>query len=194
MCGLAGFFSNLGPDQTRKSLEQMLQIQSHRGPDSRGLWCGSVCGIDVGLGLNRLKILDLSDAANQPKRTLVCGTSSSCRGSQASAVSEAPPITIIANFSKRGDATKSFQMLTNRLPTSGSLTTFGDSLLLTLAEGGDAVREQWFGALQRLTKEVFVDSTNFPAAFFEPPKWNVGNSITRPHRRRDCTLTRPIRG
>jgi len=66
MCGLAGFFSNLGPDQTRKSLEQMLQIQSHRGPDSRGLWCGSVCGIDVGLGLNRLKILDLSDAANQP--------------------------------------------------------------------------------------------------------------------------------
>src|SRR5438094_7995927 len=66
MCGLAGFFSNLGPDQTRKSLEQMLQIQSHRGPDSRGLWCGSVCGTAVGLELNRLKILDLSAAANQP--------------------------------------------------------------------------------------------------------------------------------
>jgi len=43
----------------------MLQVQGHRGPDSTGLWCGSVCGIDVGLGLSRLKILDISDLANQ---------------------------------------------------------------------------------------------------------------------------------
>ena len=105
----------------------------------------------------------LVDAANQPKRTLVCGTSSSWRGSQAGAVSETPPITIIANFSKRGDATKWFQMLTNRLPSSGSLRTFGDSLLLTLTERGDAVRKQWFDELRRHTKEVFVDSTNYPA-------------------------------
>ena len=65
MCGLAGFFSNLGPEQTRRSLGHMLQVQGHRGPDSTGLWCGSVCGIDVGLGLSRLKILDISDLANQ---------------------------------------------------------------------------------------------------------------------------------
>ncbi len=107
----------------------------------------------------------LAGAANQPRRTLVCGTSPSWRGGQAGAVSEAPQITIIANFSKRSDATKSFQILTNQLPSSASLATLGDSLLLTLTTGGDTVREQWFGELQRLTKEVFVDSANFPATF-----------------------------
>jgi asparagine synthase (glutamine-hydrolysing) len=44
----------------------MLQLQIHRGPDSTGTWCGTVRGVDIGLGLRRLKILDLSDAANQP--------------------------------------------------------------------------------------------------------------------------------
>lgn len=107
----------------------------------------------------------LAGAATEPKRPLVCGTSASWRGARSSAVSEASPITIIANFSKRGDETKSFRMLTNQLPSSASLATFGDSLLLTLTEGGDAVREQWFAELQRLTKEVFVDSTDFPATF-----------------------------
>jgi len=66
MCGLAGFFSNLGPEGTRRSLNHMLQVQRHRGPDSTGIWCGSVHGMDIGVGLCRLKILDLSDAANQP--------------------------------------------------------------------------------------------------------------------------------
>ena len=66
MCGLAGFFSNVGPERTRNSVAVMLQAQRHRGPDHTGIWSGSVCGTDVGLGLNRLKILDLSDAANQP--------------------------------------------------------------------------------------------------------------------------------
>src|SRR2546426_5174384 len=66
MCGLAGLFSTLGPEQTSKSVEDMLKVQRHRGPDSTGSWCGTVRGVDVGLGLNRLKILDLSDAANQP--------------------------------------------------------------------------------------------------------------------------------
>src|SRR5439155_13352573 len=45
---------------------RMLHVQSHRGPDSTGIWCDTLCGIDVSLGLSRLKILDLSDAANQP--------------------------------------------------------------------------------------------------------------------------------
>jgi asparagine synthase (glutamine-hydrolysing) len=66
MCGLAGFFSYLGPEQTRKTLARMLHVQSHRGPDSTGIWCDALSGIDVSLGLSRLKILDLSDAANQP--------------------------------------------------------------------------------------------------------------------------------
>ena len=44
----------------------MLEVQSHRWTDSTGIWYGTVCGTDIGLGLSRLKILDLSDAANQP--------------------------------------------------------------------------------------------------------------------------------
>jgi asparagine synthase (glutamine-hydrolysing) len=66
MCGLAGIFGFLGIERTRDAIERMLEVQTHRGPDSSGNWCGSVHGVNVGLGLRRLKILDLSDAANQP--------------------------------------------------------------------------------------------------------------------------------
>src|SRR5215468_7841757 len=66
MCGLIGYLSTLDLETTRKSAEQMLGIQKHRGPDSTGIWCGTVRGVNIGLGLNRLKILDLSDSANQP--------------------------------------------------------------------------------------------------------------------------------
>ena len=67
MCGLAALFGNFGgPERTRKSLTNMLRVQAHRGPDSTGLWCEKLRGVDIGLGLTRLKVLDLSDAANQP--------------------------------------------------------------------------------------------------------------------------------
>ena len=66
MCGLAGLFGSLGIERTRESVERMLKVQSHRGPDSSGVWCGTVSGTHIGLGLRRLKILDLSDAADQP--------------------------------------------------------------------------------------------------------------------------------
>src|SRR6266436_8975398 len=66
MCGLAGLFGSLGIERTREFTQRMLQVQIHRGPDSTGTWCGTVRGVDIGLGLRRLKILDLSDAANQP--------------------------------------------------------------------------------------------------------------------------------
>ena len=66
MCGLAGVFGALGVERTRESVTRMLQVQTHRGPDSAGSWCGTVHGMDIGLGLRRLKILDLSDASNQP--------------------------------------------------------------------------------------------------------------------------------
>jgi asparagine synthase (glutamine-hydrolysing) len=66
MCGLAGLFGSFGIEHTRQLVERMLQVQSHRGPDSNGIWCDTIRGVDFGLGLQRLKILDLSDAANQP--------------------------------------------------------------------------------------------------------------------------------
>src|SRR5438445_7856601 len=66
MCGLAGIFGAFDIERTRKSVEKMLEVQSHRGPDSSGKWFGSVRGVNIGLGFRRLKILDLSDAANQP--------------------------------------------------------------------------------------------------------------------------------
>lgn len=66
MCGLAAIFGTLGIERTRVSVERMLRVQTHRGPDSAGNWYGIIRGVDVGLGFRRLKILDLSDAANQP--------------------------------------------------------------------------------------------------------------------------------
>src|SRR5215471_694548 len=66
MCGLAGFFSNTGTEQMGQFVATMLEAQKHRGPDSTGFWSGTVRGTKIGVGLCRLKILDLSDAANQP--------------------------------------------------------------------------------------------------------------------------------
>src|SRR6266576_566235 len=66
MCGLAGVFGSFCLERVRESVEKMLDVQTHRGPDSVGAWCGSVNGVNISLGLRRLKILDLSDAANQP--------------------------------------------------------------------------------------------------------------------------------
>ena len=67
MCGLAGIVGSPRIEGTPlQTIERMLKVQAHRGPDSSGVWCGRVHGLDIGLGFRRLKILDLSDAANQP--------------------------------------------------------------------------------------------------------------------------------
>jgi asparagine synthase (glutamine-hydrolysing) len=66
MCGLAALFGCLGVQRTRESVARMLQVQSHRGPDSAGIWSDTVRAVDISLGLQRLKVLDLSDAADQP--------------------------------------------------------------------------------------------------------------------------------
>lgn len=60
MCGIAGI---VGKHPDNKLLVQsMLDKQSHRGPDAQGSWSEEgIC-----LGHNRLSILDLSEAANQP--------------------------------------------------------------------------------------------------------------------------------
>lgn len=60
MCGIAGIITALDREQ---DLEQMLDLQKHRGPDHTGKYIdkGFAC-----LGHNRLSIIDLSEAANQP--------------------------------------------------------------------------------------------------------------------------------
>jgi asparagine synthase (glutamine-hydrolysing) len=63
MCGIAGFIdSRLSKADQDPLLEKMLQSIAHRGPDARGKYFDGA----VGLGHNRLSIIDLSVDGNQP--------------------------------------------------------------------------------------------------------------------------------
>ena len=66
MCGLAGIWSNniLKTDDIKISLNKMSKSIKHRGPDSQGVWVDGSCGL--GFAHQRLSIIDLSDAGNQP--------------------------------------------------------------------------------------------------------------------------------
>ena len=63
MCGIAGI---IDPESTSENINhqllKMLAKTNHRGPDFTGHWVDK----HTGLGHNRLKIIDLSDHANQP--------------------------------------------------------------------------------------------------------------------------------
>jgi asparagine synthase (glutamine-hydrolysing) len=63
MCGIAGIF---GSNWERMQLEAMVNIQHHRGPDHTELYVDP-SGL-AGLGHNRLSIIDLSSAGNQPMK------------------------------------------------------------------------------------------------------------------------------
>ena len=60
MCGIAGIVGR--NPENKLVLARMLDKQKHRGPDAQGTWSED----EVCLGHNRLSILDLSEAANQP--------------------------------------------------------------------------------------------------------------------------------
>jgi asparagine synthase (glutamine-hydrolysing) len=66
MCGIAGVLSFDGSsfEVTPSYLERMRDTMIHRGPDGEGLWISD--DRTAGLGFRRLKIIDLSDRANQP--------------------------------------------------------------------------------------------------------------------------------
>lgn len=61
MCGIIGI---LGKNWKPEDLHAMILSQKHRGPDAEGFYIDSQK--QVGLGQNRLSIIDLSDAARQP--------------------------------------------------------------------------------------------------------------------------------
>ena len=59
MCGVAGIAGGV-PD--RQLVEAMCDLIAHRGPDGSGIYEDK----NVVLGHRRLKIIDLSEVANQP--------------------------------------------------------------------------------------------------------------------------------
>jgi asparagine synthase (glutamine-hydrolysing) len=65
MCGIAGIVDpTLSHDHGEDLLTRMLESIHHRGPDNSSRWIDR----PVLLGHNRLSIIDLSDAANQPMK------------------------------------------------------------------------------------------------------------------------------
>lgn len=63
MCGITGFYTKDNPNFVSKDeLELMTSCLAHRGPNARGVFYTD----SIGLGHQRLSILDLSDDANQP--------------------------------------------------------------------------------------------------------------------------------
>ena len=68
MCGISGFFLNKEKKKSeviyKETLALMSKKISHRGPDNNNLWYD--LDNQIYFGHNRLKIIDLSDAGNQP--------------------------------------------------------------------------------------------------------------------------------
>jgi asparagine synthase (glutamine-hydrolysing) len=62
MCGISGLLRFDGHPAERETLERMIRIQSHRGPDDQGVYLDG----PLGLGHNRLTIIDLSPLGHQP--------------------------------------------------------------------------------------------------------------------------------
>lgn len=64
MCGISFYYSNKSVFSER--LASSLEVTKHRGPDSCGIFEVKHGDAYVGLGHNRLSIIDLSDAGRQP--------------------------------------------------------------------------------------------------------------------------------
>ncbi len=56
MCGIAGLFHFEGKQPDKAVLREMCDVITHRGPDEDGFYCDQ----SVGLGIRRLKIIDLA--------------------------------------------------------------------------------------------------------------------------------------
>jgi asparagine synthase (glutamine-hydrolysing) len=63
MCGIAGIVGNPGQSTTFEELHRMCNAMVHRGPDDEGFYLNA----EVGLGMRRLKIIDL-ETGSQPVR------------------------------------------------------------------------------------------------------------------------------
>ena len=63
MCGIAGLVLNSSSENLSQLIEKMIQIQSHRGPDGKGIFYDS--SNSLALAHARLAIIDLS-SGHQP--------------------------------------------------------------------------------------------------------------------------------
>ncbi len=63
MCGIAGIVGTAGKPATFEELRRMCTTMTHRGPDDEGFYLNA----EVGLGMRRLKIIDL-ETGSQPVR------------------------------------------------------------------------------------------------------------------------------
>jgi asparagine synthase (glutamine-hydrolysing) len=66
MCGILGIISIAEGAVVERFLDTGNRIQKHRGPDAHGSHVHAFGHVRVGLGHQRLSILDLSDAGSQP--------------------------------------------------------------------------------------------------------------------------------
>ncbi len=66
MCGICGYYSEASL-ASNSIIKKMNIALSHRGPDSSGIWQNDVMGI--AFGHQRLSIIDLSSAGNQPMKS-----------------------------------------------------------------------------------------------------------------------------
>ena len=66
MCGINGFYSQ-SSSKFNNVIEKMNQALLHRGPDNTGIWLDRNSGIV--LGHQRLSIIDLSSAGDQPMQS-----------------------------------------------------------------------------------------------------------------------------
>lgn len=67
MCGIAGFYSqSLSKDKANKTIIEMLDSISYRGPDHQGIWQNNF----LTFGHKRLSIQDLSPDGHQPMKSL----------------------------------------------------------------------------------------------------------------------------
>ena len=65
MCGICGRYNFDGRPVDEELIKSMNRQLIHRGPDAEGVYIDDL----LGLGHRRLKIIDLSDTANQPMST-----------------------------------------------------------------------------------------------------------------------------
>jgi hypothetical protein len=106
-----------------------------------------------------------ANAASLPKHALECGPVPGWEGKQFAKDAAVSNDLIVATFSKPAEAGQSFQSIKGQLPDNCRLTQFGDTLLLSFPADDEATRKRWLHELQAHAKDVFVDSTNYHAAF-----------------------------